>query len=393
MRSAIRRGLLTLVIGALAPHPAGAGQSVRDVLAFLVTNRSIPTDDFDRDEEAAQATSEAIAGLLGIEIATLPIASSASGFIYRFDPTLGTVARLTDSFGPFFTERSMTVGRELGSFSLGYRSATFDTIDGRNLRDGTLVSTASILRGEAQPFDVETVSLRLHMDTVTAAGSYGITDRLEVGGAVPFLRLTLRGDRVDTYRGQEFPQASGTASASGLGDVVVRAKYNLLQQPNGGVAVAAEARLPTGAEEHLLGAGQASIKPRLLVSTERAPVAFDGEMGYSVGGLARALEYSGSLSVAATPRITVVGELLGRRLEGVGRLIETTQPHPRLIDVDTIRLTSVSEATNRLTLVAGFKWNVAGGWLLTANIVRPLTSAGLNAGWVPTIAVDYAVGQ
>jgi len=393
MQSFIRRALLTVAFGTLWSWPAAAGQSVREVVAFLVTNRSIPTDDFVRDDEAAQATSEAIADFLSIELATLPIASSASGFIYRFDPALGTVSRLTDSFGAFFTERSMTIGDSLASFSISYRSASFDSVDGRNLRDGTLVSTASILRGDLQPFDVETVSLRVDLDTVTAAGTYGVTDRFEIGGAVPLVRLRLRGERIDTYRGRQSPQASGSASASGLGDVALRAKYNVVQRAADGVAAAVEARLPTGDEEQLLGAGRASVKPRLLLSLERAPFSVDGDIGYSLGGLARAFEYSGGVSFAATTRLTVVGELLGRRLEGVGRLIETTQPHPRLINVDTIRLTSVADATHRLMAVAGFKWNVAGQWLVSASLARSLTNAGLNAGWVPTVTLDYALGQ
>lgn len=393
MRTSIRIASLAVAFAALSSHPADAQQSVREVLAFLVTNRSIPTDDFVRDEAAAQATSDVIAGSLAIELATLPMASSASGFIYRFDPALGTVSRLTDSFGPFFTERALTIGESLASFSIGYRSAAFDRIDDRNLRDGTLVSTASILRGDMQPFDVETVSLRVRMDTITAVGSYGVTDRLEIGGAIPLIRLSLTGDRIDTYRGRQFPQASGSASASGLGDVVVRAKYNVMQRPVSGMAVAAEAKLPTGNQEQLLGAGEASVKPRLLLSFERAPFSIDGDIGYSLGGLARAFEYSGSVSVAATPRVTIVGELLGRRLEGVGRLIELTQPHPRLLNVDTIRLTSVAETTSRLAAVAGFRWNVAGAWLVSANVIRSLTDAGLNAGWVPTVTLDYAVGQ
>src|SRR5690606_12794700 len=94
----MRRVPVAVLLVLVAGLPARAEQSVREVLNFLVTNRSIPTDDFVRDEEAAQATSDAIAGLLGIELATIPIASSASGFIYRLDPTLGTVTRVTDSF-------------------------------------------------------------------------------------------------------------------------------------------------------------------------------------------------------------------------------------------------------------------------------------------------------
>ena len=45
--------------------------------------------------------------------------------------------------------------------------AMCETIDGRNLRDGTLVSTAAILRGDTAPFDVEAVSLRIRTDAMT----------------------------------------------------------------------------------------------------------------------------------------------------------------------------------------------------------------------------------
>jgi hypothetical protein len=38
--------------------PAAAQQTVSEVLSFLLTNRSIPTGDFDRDARAAEATRE-----------------------------------------------------------------------------------------------------------------------------------------------------------------------------------------------------------------------------------------------------------------------------------------------------------------------------------------------
>ena len=77
-------------------------QTISDVLSFLVTNRTIPTDDFVRDEQAALATRDTISKLLVLELATLP-SSSGGGFTYRLDPALGTVIRASDSFGPLFT--------------------------------------------------------------------------------------------------------------------------------------------------------------------------------------------------------------------------------------------------------------------------------------------------
>ncbi len=381
-----------ILVGSTA-GPASAQQSITDVLTFLLTNRSIATGDFVRDEQAAVATRDLLARFLALELATVPVSSSSGGFTYRLDPTLGTVVRSSDSFGPFFAERSLTSGRNQASLAVGYRSTTFDNIDGRNLRDGTMVSTASILRGEAAPFDIETVALRIRTDTVTLTGNYGVTDRLDIGGAIPFVRVSLQGQRVDTYRGRELLQATGSASASGLGDVVVRAKYNLLRDGASGLAVAGEARLPTGNEQDLLGAGRTTLTPRLIGSYERARVGIHGELGYSFREVSDSLGYAVAVTVVAVPRLTLVGELSGLRLGGLGRLTETTQSHPELVGVDTIRLTGVEQTTDRILAVAGVKWNIAGTWLVTANVRRPLTAVGLNAGWVPTVTFDYAFGR
>jgi hypothetical protein len=375
-----------------AAQVAEAQQSISDVLSFLVTNRTIPTDDFVRDEQAAIATRDTISKLLTLELATLP-SSSGGGFSYRLDPTLGTVIRASDSFGPLFTERSLVAGEGRASFGISYSSISFDTIDGRHLRDGTLVSTASIFRGDTVPFDIETVALRIHTDTMTLNGTVGITDRLEVSAGIPFIRLTLQGERVDTYRGRQLLQATGSASAYGLGDVMLRARHNVVRAGASGVAIGGEVRLPTGKEEDLLGAGRMSFTPRFIGSYEQDRVGVHGEVGYTFWGVSEALDWAGAVTAVAAPRLTLVGELIGRRLSGVGRLVETTLPHPRLAGVDTIRLTSAAESADHIVMVAGFKWNVASTWLLTANVMRPLTDVGLNAPWVPSITFDYWFGE
>jgi hypothetical protein len=372
----------------LAARVADAQQSVSDVLSFLVTNRSIPTDDFVRDEQAALATRDTISKLLVLELATLP-SSSGGGFTYRLDPALGTVIRASDSFGPLFTERSLLAGRGRASFGMSFSSVSYDNIDGRNLRDGTLVSTASVFRGETTPFDIETVTLRFRTDTVTLNGTVGLTDEVEISAGIPFIRLNLEGERVDNYRGQQLLQASGSASTAGLGDIVLRGRYNMYRSGASGMAVGAEVRLPTGNEEDLLGTGSTSFTPRFIGSYEQDRVGIHGEIGYTLGGVSEALTYAGAVTAVAAPRLTLVGELLGRRLNAVGRLVETTLPHPRLAGVDTVRLTSSDETAERLLVVAGFKWNIASTWLLTANILRPLTDVGLNARWVPSVTFDY----
>jgi hypothetical protein len=371
--------------------PAAAQQTTLEVLSFLLTNRTIITGDFDRDAQAAAATRDTVASFLIQELSTVPISSSSGGFTYRIDSDLGTVIRASDSFGTFYTERSLTAGRHRASFGIGYQSTSYNTIDGHNLRDGTLVSTAATLNG--QQFDAETVSLRIRTDVMTLTGNYGLTDKLDVGLALPFVRLDLQGERVDTYRGQSFFQATGSASASGLGDVVARLKYNVLSRGASGISVGAEARIPTGDEDNLLGSGDFSFAPRFIGSFEGRSIGFHGELSYALNSDTNTLAYGAAVTVAAAPRVTVVGELVGRRFDGLGQLTSTTLPHPRLVGVATTRLTGVEETTDRVVLIGGIKWNVTGTWLLTANLLRPITEGGLNAGWVPTVAFDYSFGS
>lgn len=391
-RGAAALGFVAVVLLGAAEREAVAQQSLTDVLTFLVTNRSIPTDDFAGDEQAAAATRDAIGRFLTVEVATVPTTPSGGGFAYRLDPTLGMFVRASDSFGPFFTARSLTNGAGRLSLVFGASSASFDRIDGRNLRDGTLVSTASTLRGESQPFDVETLSLRVRSDTVSFSAAYGLMDQLDVSVTVPIVRVSLEGERVDTYRGRRLVQATGVASAAGLGDIAANAQYSVTGDGASGVSVGAEVRLPTGRSEDLLGSGSFSVRPRLIASLERGRAAIHGNLGYVFSSLTDDLSYSGAATFSPVPRFTLVGELSGLWLRDFGRLASTTAPHPRLVGIDTIRLTSVTDSAHRLVAAGGVKWNVAGRLLLNAVVTRPLTDAGLSAGMTPIVTLDYSLG-
>lgn len=393
LADAWRRVLAAAVLVLILPRPAAAQQTASDVLSFLLINKSVATGDFARDEQAAAATRDAIARFLRSELGTVPINSPDSGFTYRWDPALGANVRSSDSFGPFFTARSLTSGRQRLSLSVSYSQATYDNIGGRKLRDGSLVSIASVLQGDTQPFDAETLTLRIQTRTTTVAGHWGITDRIDLAAAVPFVTLTLSGERVDTYRGTTYPQATGFASASGLGDAIVRLKYNVLRRGASGLAVGAESRLPTGDADNFLGSGQASIAPWFIASLERGHVGVHADTSYAFGGVSRELDYGGAVTIAGAARLTVVAEVMGRYLSSGGELIDTTEPRPGLVGVDTIRLTGTTQGTSRVLAVAGVRWNVVSRFLVSVSVLRPLTSAGLNASWVPTVTFDYSMGK
>src|SRR5579862_8777923 len=207
--------ILAALIGVAIAAPATA-QTPADVISFLVTNQAVQTGDFQKDQAAAAATRDTIVRALLVNLATVPIATSSSGFVYRLDPELGTSTRVSDSFGTFFVERAMTSGRGRVTFGASAATTAYDRLDGDNLRDGTLVTTANQFRDEAAPFDTEMLTLNIRTSTFTPYATYGVTDRFEIGGAVPLVQLHVDGSRLNVYRGQSFVQATGSADASGL---------------------------------------------------------------------------------------------------------------------------------------------------------------------------------
>ena len=110
------------------------------------------------------------------------------------------------------------------------------------------------------------------------------------------------------------------------------------------------------------------------------------------GGVSDELDYSAAVTNAGANKITIV-ELAGRRLNSAGHLIDVITRHPVLAGVETIRLSAVDLPTNRVVAVAGFKWNAGATWLVTASVVRSLTSSGLTARWMSTVGAEYAFGE
>jgi hypothetical protein len=369
--------------------PAAAQQTPSDVLSFLVTNQSVPTGDFEKDRTAAAATRDTITRALLVSLATVPIATSSSGFVYRLDPELGTVRRVSDSFGTFFVERAMTSGSGRASFGASGTTSGYDRLDGLHLRDGSLITTANQFRDEPAPFDTEALTLRIRTSTFTVFGAYGVTDRLEIGGALPLVQLHLEGSRVNVYRGQSFVQASGRADASGLADVAVRAKYLIASVPGRGFAVAGEVRLPTGDETQLLGAGRAALRVMAIGSVENARVGFHGNGGIARGGVSDEISGSGALTIAATPHLTLSSELLVRRLLDLREVVPASAPHPLFGGVSTLRLVPGTSTPTLSSLVTGVKWNARGTMVVTGQVLWRLGSGGLTAPFAPTIAIDY----
>lgn len=379
-----------LISTAAMPATVGAQTNVTEIVGFLMTNQAVPTEDFERDRAASGAARDALTRALLVSLTSMPIATSSGGFVYRLNPELGTVERATESFGGFFVERALTPGNLRAAFGVSASTSRFDKLDEQNLTDGSFVTIANRFGDEAAPFDTESLTLRVRSSTMTVFASLGISDRFEIGAAVPFLRLTLEGERINVYRGQTFQQAGATATASGVGDAAVRAKYMVVVSRSGGVAIAGEVRLPTGDEMNLLGAGSTAARVMGIGSFERNRLSVHGNAGVVRGGVSNEFNVGGAAALAVAPQVTLTGELSARYLSELRSVALSAAPHPSIAGVETLRLVGGEPGRTIATGIGGLKWNPGGTLVLAAHVRWNISKTGLTAALTPSLGLEYA---
>jgi hypothetical protein len=386
--------LTYLAFTGVIPPAAVQAQTITDGLIGLLNNQTLQPGDVVKDQEAAVVTTQTVARALSIELATIPVTSSAGGFVYRFNRSLAVVERASDSFGPFFAERALRPGRHQTSVGWMLRYAEYTKLDGYRLDEGTFITAANVRVGERRPFSVDRLSLRMTTRQITGFGNYGITDRIDVGVAVPVVTLRVQGQRTNSVNGAiPVVQSSVSEKTTGLGDIALRGRVHLLGNGRVGMGAGADLRLPTGRKEDLLGAGKTALKMFGIGSFEGGRFAAHGNVGGTVGGLGREFNYNGATTLAIAQHVTLVGEVLGRRVTNLAKVVPLYEPHPLVPDVNTMRWVPEGTATHMVILLAGFKVNVAQGFLLNANVTFRPTRGGLSGQAVPGIALDYSFGS
>ena len=442
MRPRFRFIACLAVAGLPAAGAAGQAFNLRDLLTeFLREGITLapPTAPFPSHEahfiaedspqfRAVQQFSAALAN----QLSSFPIASSAGGFTYRFDPALGVFTRSADSFGPVYSERADTVGK--GKFNLGinYSHFTFDHIGDLALRDGEvrLVFThQDVNRDETNlsPFfegDIITARLFLKIETdITAfVVSYGVTDRLDLGVAIPLVRVDLDAqtdasiERIATSTSapdiHRFVSGGTTetfrrgGSASGVGDVVLRGTFQLLRGDLGGLSIAEDLRLPTGEERDLLGTGATQAKTFVIGSLRLGSFSPHVNAGYtwSTTGddetdIPDEISYTAGFDWAVSPRMTFAVDLIGRNFvdSRVVRVVDTTfrantnpAGPPNIVTATFPRLVAEEGDSNALLGSVGLKINPFGNFLLTVNGLFRLNREGLQDDFAPLVGVDYS---
>jgi hypothetical protein len=364
-------------------------QTILGKLGTLLTQQA-PSGIFVPDPAAAAATTNTVAGLFLVELATLPIASSSGGFVYRLRPDLGVFERTSNEFGPFFTERTLRNGRGQASFGVTYQYSSFGSLQGGDLHNGSFPTNAARFAGAVDPFSVDTLRLDLVARTATPFVTYGVTDKLAMGVVVPIVNVKFSGQRMRSVNGVSSLQSSQSGSATGVGDVALNARYLLAGRGARGFSVGGDLRLPTGRRLDLLGTDDTAGRILALGSWEDGQLAVHVNGGLGVGGVSREVFWATATTFAAAPRLTLIGELMGRRLSELSRVSDVYQPHPVLAGVETMRWLPTERGIHTTFVVTGAKWNLARSWLLNTNLLIRVTDAGLRAKVTPSVSIDYA---
>jgi hypothetical protein len=368
-----------------------------------------PHDPHFRVESAAELTAlnDALRGQLG----NFPLPSPASGFTFQFDPNLGTFTRSTESFGPIFADRAETVGRGKLSLGFSYSRFTYDQLDGKDLEDGELQltflhePTGRMIARPAFDFERDTVTARIFADITTdlfvLSGTYGVLDNLDVSFAIPIVRISMDVKGVATANNESnsivtvdrreqlihtFPGRSTTLTASasdeatGLGDILLRAKYNFYRQRPLALAAALDLRLPTGDEDDLLGTGAAQISPFFIASGAVFGVAPHVNVGFALSSssdLANEFFFRSGFDWPMIKPVTFAFDLLGRLA------INNDQPKAG-------RAPGSRETTGDFILDAaiGVKVNPWRNVLLWLNGLVALNDVGLRDTITPLIGVE-----
>jgi len=381
----------------------------------------------------AQATLSQLNRVIAAQISTFPLASSASSFTFEFDPTLGIFERNTETFGPVFAERALTAGK--GRFSLGVSGfeAEYDRFEGQDIQnaDIQLYLTHLDIREDGTTTDLwfegdiirADLSIDLRNRTTVLVANYGVTDNFDLGVAVPYVDLQLNAtidatienlstapDPIFIHSFDENGRKENTfresGSASGIGDMVVRGKWNFKKSESVNLAAAFDVRLPTGDEGDLLGSGATQAKLYAIASHDTGRFTPRASAGYTfsskgsdlIGELPDEINYAAGFDLGLHPRASIAVDFVGRTQLDAERLVEVQKTflYTQRLDPtirEAVRTTPDVDAMpsnrNIMYLSTGLKINPFGRVLIVGNVLFALNDSGLQDSVTPYIGIDY----
>jgi hypothetical protein len=260
----------------------------------------------------------------------------------------------------------------------------------------------------------ETIDLNLSLDvrlTVTAfLLTYGITDRVDIGVALPLVSVSLEGTSnaqitpfgpppaVHFFGGTpESPILSASrtidGSSTGLGDVDARVKINLRRAEPLSIAVLGDVRFPTGSESNLLGSGAFAARGLGILSARFGDFSPHANVGYLYRGgdfendaVLATVGFDHLLAPWATLAVDLISQLqVGDSPLQVPGVVEIESPYRR-----TITPTVIPDSRDDIVDGSlGVKLTAASGLTVVGNGQWSLNRGGLRPDVIWTAGLEY----
>jgi hypothetical protein len=229
-----------------------------------------------------------------------------------------------------------------------------------------------------------------------------------------------------TCLNHSFPDPTGLAqggsratnSASGIGDLVARVKWNAFHGEHAGVAVGLDTRFPTGDALNYLGSGSYGVKPFAIFSYRAKPISPHALVGYewnsrsitsgdltstAKGAVPRDFVYSAGVDALVTKWLTGSFDVIGQRIFGAETISVASQeflapcgpctaaPTQNTVTHDSLQppKSASFNITNASMGVKVRPWPKLSHLVATANLLVRLDDGGLHSKPVPLIGVGY----
>lgn len=363
---------------------------------------------------------------IGSNVANVPVSATSGGSTFSFQA--GVPTRTSTSAGPIFGERAQTLGRGRILAGLSRTGIHFKTLRGVDLQHVRFTFTHansdfegcdSIAGGDCSLLGVpvlenETIELNLSLDVrLSVTGflfTYGVTDWMDVGVAIPLVSVSLNGTSTAQIAPFGPPPAlhffGGTTddpiltvsrsvegSTTGLGDVEGRVKVNLRQGDPLSVAILGDVRFPTGSENNLLGSGAFAVRGLAIMSARFGSFSPHANLGYLYRGgdfesdaVLATFGFDHLLAPWATLAIDVLSQLqVGDSPLQVPGPVQIEAPYHRTI-IPTVIPDSRDDLVDGSV---GMKFTAAQGLTVVANGAWSLNSGGLRPDVMWTAGLEY----
>jgi hypothetical protein len=327
---------------------------------------------------------------------------------FTFDIERGMPVRTTESLGPIFSERAPTLGAKKLNLGFSYTRLDFKRLEGKRLDnlsltfrhedsngDGRLGPPPSFFDFELDVINVD-LNLKIKQDSFAFFATYGLTPGWDIGLVVPLSHVRLRAvanARIvdnspttdahffDTAPGSDQPRDSGGGQKTGVGDVILRTKYNFLRNHefSPDLAIFGQVKFPTGDQKNLLGTGTTDFMALFIASQSFGPGAetrwltphmnlgFEWITGKTGSSTQNNMRHALGFDARVHDRVTITVDTIGRwrpNGDGIGDYL--------------------------LDLGLGTKWNPFGDFILNTGVRIPLNkSEGLRPNVIWGFGFEY----